>query len=80
MKMPPRHILLRRAGKAQEGILRTADGLADEYVLDIRGDVRRESTRKGGRTYMSAYDALVIMTMFLHIVVDLLIALNSAKK
>lgn len=29
---------------------------------------------------MSAYEALVVMTMFLHIVVDLLIALNSTKK
>ena len=29
---------------------------------------------------MSAYEALVVMVMFLHIIVDLLIAQNSTKK
>lgn len=29
---------------------------------------------------MSAYEALVVMVMILHIIVDLLIALNGTKK
>ena len=29
---------------------------------------------------MSAYEALVVMVMFLHIIVDLLIAQNGTKK
>lgn len=36
-------------------------------------------TERGPR-FMTAYEALVVMVMFLHIIVDLLIAQNSNKK